>query len=61
MFKKEEKKGRTLVAPRAGLFVVNTDEDIRIELNALEPGWEIKESNLKVKNVWQLKTCNVVV
>lgn len=49
MFKKEEKNGKILLAPRSGLFIVNTVDDIRIELNALEPGWEIKESNVKVK------------
>ena len=49
MFKKEEKNGKALLAPRSGLFVVNTVDDIRIELNALEPGWEIKESNVKVR------------
>ena len=30
------------------MFVSNTNEDIRIELSALEPGWKIKGSKVKV-------------
>ena len=30
------------------MFVANSNEDIRIELSALEPGWEIKRSKVKV-------------
>ena len=32
----------------AGLFVSNCDEDIKVELSALEAGWEIKGSKLTV-------------
>ena len=47
--KKEEKRGHKLLQPLAGMFVANSNGDIRIELSALEPGWKIKGSKVKVK------------
>ena len=46
--KKEEERGHKLLQPLAGMFVSNSNEDIRIELSALEPGWKIKGSKVKV-------------
>ncbi|XP_068754770.1 uncharacterized protein [Montipora capricornis] len=43
----EEKRHRKLLVPVAGIFVSNSDEDIRIELDALEHGWKIKGSKVK--------------
>ena len=31
------------------MFVSNSNEDITIELSALEPGWKIKGSSIKVR------------
>ena len=45
---KEEERGHKLLQPLAGLFVSNNNRDIRIELSALEPGWKIKGSKVKV-------------
>ncbi|KAJ7382364.1 Netrin receptor unc5c [Desmophyllum pertusum] len=39
---KEEEMGNRLLTALAGLFVSNSDEDIRIEFTALETGWQIK-------------------
>ena len=45
---KEEERGHKLLQPLAGMFVANSNEDIRIELSVLEPGWKIKGSKVKV-------------
>ncbi|XP_068754733.1 uncharacterized protein [Montipora capricornis] len=44
---KEEQRHRKVLVPVAGIFVSNSDEDIRIELDALEHGWKIKGSKVK--------------
>ena len=31
------------------MFVSNSNEDITVELSALEPGWKIKGSSVKVR------------
>ncbi|KAL9969789.1 hypothetical protein ACROYT_G022047 [Oculina patagonica] len=52
---KEEELGNRLLTALAGLFVSNSDEDIRIEFTALEPGWQIKgnkEKTIKSNDVW---------
>ena len=40
--------GNKLLTPLAGLFVSNSNENIRIEFTALESGWKIKEGKVKV-------------
>ena len=40
--------GNKRLTALAGLFVSNSDEDIRIEFTALDPGWQIKGSTVKV-------------
>ena len=40
--------GNRLLTTLAGLFVSNSDEDIRIEFTALESGWQIKGNKVKV-------------
>ena len=40
--------GNRLLTALAGLFVSNSNEDIRIEFTALESGWKIKEGRVKV-------------
>ena len=40
--------GNRRLTALAGLFVSNSDEDIRIEFTALEPGWQIKGSTVMV-------------
>ncbi|KAJ7382360.1 Netrin receptor unc5c [Desmophyllum pertusum] len=53
---KEEEMGNRLLTALAGLFVSNSDEDIRIKLTDLEPGWQIKGCTVKTiksKNAWQ--------
>lgn len=40
--------GNKLLTALAGLFVSNTNEDIRIEFTALKSGWKIKEGKVKV-------------
>ena len=45
---KEEERGHKLLAPLAGMFISNINEDIKIEFNALETGWKIKGSKVKV-------------
>ena len=37
-----------LLTALGGLFVSNTNEDIRIEFTALEPGFQVKDSKVKV-------------
>ncbi|XP_068754722.1 uncharacterized protein [Montipora capricornis] len=44
---KEEERHHKLLVPVAGIFVSNSDEDIIIELHALEHGWKIKGSKVK--------------
>ena len=46
--KKEEQMGNRLLTALGGLFVSNTDEDIRIEFTALEPGFQVKDTKVKV-------------
>ncbi len=46
---KEEEMGNRRLTALAGLFVSNSYEDIRIEFTALEPGWQIKGSTVKVQ------------
>ena len=48
MFQDEDEKGNKLLTPLAGIFVSKSNEDIKIELSKLEPGWKIKGSNVKV-------------
>lgn len=43
--------GNRLLTALAGLFVSNSNEDIRIEFTALEPGFQVKDSKVKV---WKL-------
>ena len=45
----EDKRGNRLLSPCSGMFVSNSKEDITIELSALEPGWKIKGSSIKVR------------
>ena len=40
--------GNKLLTALAGLFVSNSNEDIRIEFTAVESGWKIKEGKVKV-------------
>ena len=40
--------GNRLLTALAGLFVSNSNEDIRIEFTALEPGFQVKDSKVKV-------------
>jgi len=40
--------GNRLLTALAGLFVSYTNEDIRIEFTALEPGFQVKDSKVKV-------------
>jgi len=47
MFQDEDEKGNKLLTPLAGIFVSNSNKDIKIELSKLEPGWKIKGSNVK--------------
>ena len=49
MCEKEERSGRQLLTTLAGLFVSNSDEDIKINLSGMEIGWETKGSNIKVR------------
>ena len=49
MFQDEDEKGNKLLTPLAGIFVSNSNKDIKIELSKLEPGWKIKGSNVKVR------------
>ena len=48
MFQDEDEKGNKLLTPLAGIFVSKSNEDIKIELSKLEPGWKIRGSNVKV-------------
>ena len=48
---KEEEMGNRLLTALAGLFVSNSDEDIRIEFTALETGWQIKGGKVQVKQL----------
>ena len=48
MFQGEDERGNKLLTPLAGIFVSESNEDIKIELSKLEPGWKIKGSNVKV-------------
>ena len=45
---KEEERGHKLLQPLSGMFVSNSNEDIRIELSSLESGWKIKGSTVQV-------------
>ena len=45
---KEEERGHKLLAPLAGMFISNINEDIKIEFSALDTGWKIKGSKVKV-------------
>lgn len=45
---REESKGRRLLTTLAGLFVSNSDDDIKIAITALEEGWKIIGSHLMV-------------
>ena len=40
--------GNKLLTARAGLFVSNSDDEIKIELSGLEAAWQIKGSAVKV-------------
>ena len=48
MFQDEDENGNKLLTPLAGIFVSKSNEDIKIELSKLEPGWKIRGSNVKV-------------
>lgn len=50
----EKGRGHRLLTTLAGLFVFNSDEDIKIDLNPLESGWEIMGSNIKVRGMFVL-------
>ncbi|XP_022785481.1 uncharacterized protein LOC111325831 [Stylophora pistillata] len=53
---KEESKDRQLLTTLAGLFISNSDKDIMIEVNGLEPGYEINGSTVKTiksKDAWR--------
>lgn len=53
--KKEKEMGNRLLTALAGLFVSNSNEDVRIEFTALESGWKIKEGKVKTiksKDAW---------
>ena len=45
---REESRGRQLLTTLAGLFISNSDEVIKIDMTALEKGWEIKGNKVKV-------------
>ena len=45
---REQSKGRRLLTTLAGLFVSNSDEDIKIDITALEDGWKITGSHFMV-------------
>ena len=45
---KEEETGHKVLAPLAGMFISNINDDIKIEFNAVETGWKIKGSKVKV-------------
>lgn len=52
---KEKRKGNKLLTAGAGLFVPNNNKNVNVELNALEPGWQIKGSSIKTvesRDVW---------
>ena len=49
MFQDEDVNGNKLLTPLAGIFVSKSNEDIKIELSKLEPGWKIRGSNVKVR------------
>lgn len=44
----EKGRGRRLLTTLAGLFVSNSDEDIKIDLNMLAVGWQIKGNKIQV-------------
>lgn len=46
---KEESEGRQLLTTFPGLFVSNSDEDIKIDISASGDGWEVIGSNLMVR------------
>ena len=52
----EEGRGHRLLTTLAGLFVSNSDEDIKINLSPLESGWEIIGSNIKVRGMFLLQS-----
>ncbi|XP_022785432.1 netrin receptor UNC5C-like [Stylophora pistillata] len=52
---KEESFGNNLLTTLAGLFVSNSKEDIRIEINPIETGWKVKGNkvqNITAKDAW---------
>ncbi|PFX28743.1 Netrin receptor UNC5C [Stylophora pistillata] len=52
---KEESFGNNLLTTLAGLFVSNSNEDIRIEINPIETGWKVKGNKvqgIKAKDAW---------
>ncbi|XP_020622417.1 uncharacterized protein LOC110060022 isoform X3 [Orbicella faveolata] len=54
---KERERGNKLLTARSGLFVANIEDDINIELSALQPGWRIKGSEIKViksRDAWKI-------
>ncbi|PFX28747.1 Netrin receptor UNC5C [Stylophora pistillata] len=44
---KEESFGNNLLTTLAGLFVSNSNEDIRIEINPIETGWKVKGNKVQ--------------
>lgn len=50
--------GNRLLTALGGLFVSNTNEDIRIEFTALEPGFQVKDSKAKDENIFGICACN---
>ncbi|KAM7434827.1 Netrin receptor unc5c [Porites harrisoni] len=44
---KGDQSGKRLLTPLSGIFVSNSNDDIKIELNSLEDGWKVKGSNVK--------------
>ncbi|XP_068754713.1 uncharacterized protein [Montipora capricornis] len=51
----EKGRGRHLLTALAGLFVLNSDEDIKISLSMLDVGWQIKGGKIQViksKDAW---------
>nr|XP_058953107.1 netrin receptor UNC5C-like [Pocillopora verrucosa] len=52
---KEESLGNNLLTTLAGLFVSNSNEEIRIEINPIEPGWKVKGNKVQTitaKDAW---------
>ena len=50
MHAEEKKRGNKLLTVREALLVSKSDEDLKIEIEVLTPGWKVEGSKTKVKN-----------